>query len=725
MSKLIDFIVIIGLTFLIILTPWPHGSVYLRHQLLIGITVGALFLIKLLFVSNPRSSADSIRGHPCSEIRGNSIFIPASPRAQRGERGNSCIEKPLFLIILLSFVTIFYSVYKYASIVYFLRLVSYIALFYLVLNTITTHKRFYYLLWVIFLTVSFYALYGILQYRGLIEKNYWAEANSLASRFINSNHFVDYLTMSIFPMLGLLISGHSFLMKLFILPLLGLNCIALIYTQSRFGWLSFLLASAIFIILLFKYSGISQKKFSLFVFMLVACSLLLVAFFGKDVILKRFQAISGTGYYSIIQRVQIWWGTLKAIVHYPWGTGLGTFEHVYPQFRIHSDRFRVDYAHNGYLQIALELGILGLIVVIWLIYQYLKFVFRAFKSTDNKKNTILNLGILASIFVILIHALVDFGLQIPANAVIFAIISGLLMSQFNQSKRYNMRFNTKIILVPLSLLFIMVLRHIYVSDAHLRRGEIAYKSYKWDMALKEYEEALRFFPLNATYYERLGDIYSKRGQIKAGKNKWYDLAIVNFRESLRLNLRNPEVHLSLAKIYKKLGMKESALQEFRDTVKFYPTDGAYHLFLGDYFLDNNLFNEAIGEYEKYFSLFTIDERYRYPAQIFSACLKATQDYEELKNLIPRENLRLHLEFGQFFAENSVWEAADKEFAKVKQLAYNNLDYRLTMASVYERYNKLDQAISEYREILLFASDNQVAKDALSRLIKQRSVSGVR
>jgi O-antigen ligase len=604
--------------------------------------VFSLLLLKLIFAFNPRPSASSIRDHPRPQIRGNSTFI----------RGNSCIEKPLFFILALSFLSIFYSVYKYASIISFLRLISYIALFYLVLSSVTTNKRFHYILWIIFISSSFYALYGILQYRGLIEKNYWAELTSLSSRFINSNHFVDYLAIVLFPMLAFLISKQLISAKLLILPLLGINSIAIIYTKSRFGWLSIFLVFILFMILLFKYTRFSKRKIIFFIFILVTGYWLLVTGFGGgEVILKRLYVIQATGYQSLIQRLHIWWGTLRAIGRYPWGSGLGTFEYIYPQFRIHSDRFKVDYAHNGYLQIALELGLAGLVLVIGLISRYLKSIFLDLKSEDSVyKNTALKLGLLGSIFVMLIHSLVDFSLHVPANSIIFAIMAGMLLSRVDRSKNYNIKFNTRIILVFICLLYILFSYSIYVSELCYQRGEIAYKGYKWDKAISEYKKAALFSPLNAVYYERLGELYARRGKVKTGKNEWDALAITNFRKSLKLNLRNSEVHLSLARVYKKLNMKQLALQEFRKAVKFYPTDGAYRLFLADYLLENNLIDEAIGEYRKYFSLFTVDEYKRHPVQIFSAVFKKTQDYEKLKKLIPLDNSALQQEFDQFFTK---------------------------------------------------------------------------
>jgi O-antigen ligase len=104
------------------------------------------------------------------------------------------------------------------------------------------------------------------------------------------------------------------------------------------------------------------------------------------------------------------------------GWGLGTFADVYPQFRSFYTNSLVNEAHNDYLQTLVETGILGFGVAMWLVVTAVR---RAWQKTSNwpsDVNGILALAALLGISGILVHSLVDFNLEVPANAMLFSVL---------------------------------------------------------------------------------------------------------------------------------------------------------------------------------------------------------------------------------------------------------------------------------------------------------------
>jgi O-antigen ligase len=104
------------------------------------------------------------------------------------------------------------------------------------------------------------------------------------------------------------------------------------------------------------------------------------------------------------------------------GWGLGTFPVVYPQFRSFYTNFFVNQAHDDYMQLLVETGLLGFGIMIW----YLVVLYRqAWKKIGNWTSDVsgaVALACLMGFTGILIHSAVDFNLQIPANAALFYVL---------------------------------------------------------------------------------------------------------------------------------------------------------------------------------------------------------------------------------------------------------------------------------------------------------------
>jgi O-antigen ligase len=103
------------------------------------------------------------------------------------------------------------------------------------------------------------------------------------------------------------------------------------------------------------------------------------------------------------------------------GWGLGTFPTVYPQFRSFYTNFFVNEAHNDYLQLLTEMGLLGFATMIWfLIVLYRRALPKIGNWTSDVSGAV-TLACTLGFSGILVHSLVDFNLQIPANAALFYV----------------------------------------------------------------------------------------------------------------------------------------------------------------------------------------------------------------------------------------------------------------------------------------------------------------
>ena len=104
------------------------------------------------------------------------------------------------------------------------------------------------------------------------------------------------------------------------------------------------------------------------------------------------------------------------------GWGLGTFPDIYPQFSNLSTNFQVGPAHNDYLQLLVETGALGFATMLCFLLRLFGSAFKKLKHFPADSNTTVTLAAVLGVTGILVHSVVDFNLQIPANAALFYVL---------------------------------------------------------------------------------------------------------------------------------------------------------------------------------------------------------------------------------------------------------------------------------------------------------------
>ncbi len=104
------------------------------------------------------------------------------------------------------------------------------------------------------------------------------------------------------------------------------------------------------------------------------------------------------------------------------GWGLGTFPVVYPEFRSFYTNFFVNEAHNDYLQLLTEMGLLGFATMVWFLIVLYRNAVRKIGDWTSDVSSAVTLACTLGFSGILVHSLLDFNLQIPANAALFYVL---------------------------------------------------------------------------------------------------------------------------------------------------------------------------------------------------------------------------------------------------------------------------------------------------------------
>lgn len=298
------------------------------------------------------------------------------------------------------------------------------------------------------------ALFALVQYFTWNGRFYWlrpltSPASSPFGPFVNRNHFAGYMEMMVGLPIAMIITGAAHRdSRLFYMFAATMMALAAIVSLSRGGMIS-LAAELAFIGIMSagrvrceNQRNMSQSRFTLFgvlrpaaLTLVIICSISAgTLWIGPERVVDRIagqkpggEAQSAETFFS--SRGWIWWDTVAMIGANPFtGVGLGAYETAYPIYSeddgaiVLGKSFAVDRAHNDYLQVLADCGIVGAALALWFIVLIFKAVARGMASHDPLRRA-LAIGGGAGIFGLLVHSLVDFNLQLPSNALLFLLLA--------------------------------------------------------------------------------------------------------------------------------------------------------------------------------------------------------------------------------------------------------------------------------------------------------------
>lgn len=106
------------------------------------------------------------------------------------------------------------------------------------------------------------------------------------------------------------------------------------------------------------------------------------------------------------------------------GTGLGTFRQAFPLVQPPSVSKEWIHAHSDVLELLVTTGVIGLPLLAWGLWRLLRRAWRVLELAPHSEDRAAGLAALCAVAAVGLHSLVDFGLTMPANAMILAIVCG-------------------------------------------------------------------------------------------------------------------------------------------------------------------------------------------------------------------------------------------------------------------------------------------------------------
>jgi O-antigen ligase len=252
--------------------------------------------------------------------------------------------------------------------------------------------------------------------------------------FVNQHHFAAFMEMTSALAVSLLFGRTISREKKFLIGgCLLLSSLAVVLTSSRGGLMGLVAGSAFVLVISYfvrRRSGASseRRRFGRAASIAGAVAGLgffvgLVIFLGGDEGLLRATGLAMSGDDPSNGRLHFWSIALKIFYEHPiLGAGLDAFGVAFTRHDTWPGVFRIEQAHNDYLQTLADAGLAGFAAVAAFIFLLFRNGRQLISSERDDFRLRAAIGALGGCFAILLHSFFDFPLRTPSNAFFFLLL---------------------------------------------------------------------------------------------------------------------------------------------------------------------------------------------------------------------------------------------------------------------------------------------------------------
>lgn len=486
--------------------------------------------------------------------------------------------------------------------------------------------------------------------------------------------------------------------------------ISIFVSLSRGAMISTCLSLVIFTYFLLK-RRISRGNTTLLI-AIVMLTALSIGWFGWDQIIERFARLKNAHGIIYESRLDFWQDTIGIIKDFALtGTGIGTFPDIYPLYQSFQSENVLFHAHNDYLELLAESGIIGFLLIACFLFSFFHKTHKVFSKRRDAFSIYLYIGCITAMAAILFHSFVDFNMHVGANGLWFFFIAGIAVSAANTGLReqsldtrlpkitsFAQKINTTIAVIvftALSVLFNVsnLLGIFYYSN--ISRYEISSDTPAW--AIKKIEKvahyATRFDPLKSSY------------QYTKANTAWFlndiERARALFVKSIRLDPLN-SIHLNRFAIFlAKQQNNDKARLAFKTSTIYDKINAEYAYRYGSWLLAKNDIFPGLEQMNQ-----TLILNDKYFEKVITSMIVSGINKPEMEDIIP--NLPgPTIEYANFLANTGDIQAAISKY--ISALDMIEIFHKKTPATYQARTNKI---WSYYNKIFLFFKNHNDIKNAM-------------
>jgi len=308
------------------------------------------------------------------------------------------------------------SVYSFATKKELLNLLPFFIIFFVTLNIVEKRTSFNRL----FLTIIFWSL--ALSFYGAVKRYFLpgTEEPYSFSTFGNKNHFAAYMVMTGPLAIGYALSQAERVKKYLFGFIAAVICASVFLSLSRAGSISIVLSLALMLFLLNKEG---MAKGNRWLILAVVLLVILVLLSGIGPIKERFLKIQAAWSW----RWDIVSDSIPLIKDFPlFGVGAGNFQYVFTLYKKFISPSYYAHLHNDHLQLVAETGIIAGFFYFAFLIGIFRDILRNLRARRDPFVKSMVIGGICGLSGLLFHSFFDFNFHIPAVALLFWFILGLV-----------------------------------------------------------------------------------------------------------------------------------------------------------------------------------------------------------------------------------------------------------------------------------------------------------
>lgn len=597
------------------------------------------------------------------------------------------------------------------------------------------------------------------------------------SRFINPNVFAAFLNLAIAVAVALvLIEGRRALAWVWGAAL-GLELVCLYLTQSRAGWISFLLMAVLLAVAIPNRSWKGRWTILAAVLVVAAVGCLLCSLYSP---LEAGAGSGGTttagsGYSgldvaaaagSMRGRVGIWRGGLDMFTHnLAGGVGMGSFGLGMQEYQYRA--YYSTHAHNYLLEAGAEMGMIGLLLtaVLSLMVLYrIRGVYRLKLEGDLRIVAVAVWAMAAGFF---LHNLTDISWFTPITGTAFWVCAGALFavteggalpawedatpepSQPSDPDAYGAgrdpgrrRGPALAAAAAAAIAAVVLLGYalalFFMSSTCKERADEAGTMGETAAAVADYERALDFYEADPGLHQQLGYLLQTQYVMEREEREsagYAESSLANLDRSIQLEPDNAYGHLWRGTLLLNLGEREEGRLSLREAQRLYPNNPAAFHFEGESYLDEGDYDRAL---EAYAGAVALLPYYADPSIVpfidrpeFDWVLRSVQRTADIYVRQGRhgealatvdaaleelpDNARLRFWKAVVLEQMGDLEGALEELGRVAELVPDAAGVHLKMGLIYERMGASGKAEEEFRRELEIDPESAEAARELESL----------